>query len=440
MGDCSPLAATQEPPGDHTQEHQRTPGGRPLDQIARRRGATRGERATRGRGPFEDGLAGDSTVRGPGLSAGGAGSACRRPTGPARRSPTGSVWPGSPTRDTALRGTGLAVAGLRPTPRDVRIKLPEELRSQALTHGGQHPLADPTDHSAHGRVRVIRQPGAVAVGLHIDGHAHLDRARPPGTGGHHPQRARFHLVQQLHPPVIDALNGCHTGAQRHFVGVFAGLFQALAPRDGVHQDGRVIERSPQLLRGGLQCGLASDLHAVSFSLVSDHGRAVMPGMVFVRGSSPSAPRRSSYNSLGEIGMLVIGIPSASSIAAAIAADVGITPASPAPLIPRGFSGECVSRWPTSIRVGSSETYGIRKSIYEALANCPEGSYAIRSYSAPPTPWATPPWICPSTIRGLIIGPQSCTTAYLRILMSAVSGSVSTITACAPAANVEWVGE
>ena len=37
-------------------------------------------------------------------------------------------------------------------------------------------------------------------------------------------------------------------------------------------------------------------------------------------------------------------------------------------------------------------------------------------------------------------PQSWTTAYLRIVISAVSGSVSTITACMPVANVDRVGE
>ena len=54
-------------------------------------------------------------------------------------------------------------------------------------------------------------------------------------------------------------------------------------------------------------------------------------------------------------MAVIGKPSASSIAAAIAADAGMTPASPAPLMPRGFSGDGVSRWSISIFSGTSLT-------------------------------------------------------------------------------------
>ena len=76
---------------------------------------------------------------------------------------------------------------------------------------------------------------------------------------------------------------------------------------------------------------------------------------------------------------------------------------------------------------------------EALSSWPYSSYAIRSSSAPPTPCATPPWIWPSTIIGLIKRPQSWTTAYLRIVISAVSGSVSTITACMPEANVDRCG-
>ena len=45
---------------------------------------------------------------------------------------------------------------------------------------------------------------------------------------------------------------------------------------------------------------------------------------------------------------MIGKPSASSIAEAITAADGITPASPAPLMPSGFSGDGVSRWSISI--------------------------------------------------------------------------------------------
>jgi hypothetical protein len=46
--------------------------------------------------------------------------------------------------------------------------------------------------------------------------------------------------------------------------------------------------------------------------------------------------------LGLSGIASIRKPSASSTAEAITADTGITPASPAPLMPNGFSGEGVS--------------------------------------------------------------------------------------------------
>ncbi len=76
----------------------------------------------------------------------------------------------------------------------------------------------------------------------------------------------------------------------------------------------------------------------------------------------------------------------------------MTPASPAPLMPNGFSGDGVSWWPRiswpSSACGISVTYGIRKSMNDALSSCPSASYAIVSYSAPAMPCATPPCTCP----------------------------------------------
>src|SRR5438067_813354 len=53
---------------------------------------------------------------------------------------------------------------------------------------------------------------------------------------------------------------------------------------------------------------------------------------------------------GESGMFRITMPCprASSTAEAVTAATGITPASPAPLMPRGFSGERDSRWSISM--------------------------------------------------------------------------------------------
>ena len=41
------------------------------------------------------------------------------------------------------------------------------------------------------------------------------------------------------------------------------------------------------------------------------------------------------------------------------------------------------------------------------------------------PCASPPWIWPSTITGLMILPMSSTQTYLRILVNPVSVSIST---------------
>ena len=60
------------------------------------------------------------------------------------------------------------------------------------------------------------------------------------------------------------------------------------------------------------------------------------------------------------------------------------------------------------------------------------------------PWATAPWICPSTIIGLITGPQSSTTAYSRTVTRPVSGSTSTPATCTapekvgPGGSKRWV--
>jgi hypothetical protein len=51
---------------------------------------------------------------------------------------------------------------------------------------------------------------------------------------------------------------------------------------------------------------------------------------------------------------------------------GITPASPTPLTPNGFSGDGEVRWSVST-VGTSDAYGIRKSMKDALTSCPASS-------------------------------------------------------------------
>ena len=83
-------------------------------------------------------------------------------------------------------------------------------------------------------------------------------------------------------------------------------------------------------------------------------------------------RTRSYSSVGEIGIDEIRRPTASSIADAIAAVPGMTPASPAPLMPSGFSGDGVYWWSMATS-GTSDAYGIRKSMNEAFCSCPSAS-------------------------------------------------------------------
>ncbi len=91
------------------------------------------------------------------------------------------------------------------------------------------------------------------------------------------------------------------------------------------------------------------------------------------GSSPAACRwRSSHSSTGEIGIEVMAKPSASEMAEAMTALTGMQPASPAPLIPNGFSGDGVCRWSVSM-CGISDAYGMRKSMNDALSSWPDSS-------------------------------------------------------------------
>src|SRR5947207_1583406 len=70
-----------------------------------------------------------------------------------------------------------------------------------------------------------------------------------------------------------------------------------------------------------------------------------------------------------------------------------------------------------------------------VSGCPCASYTSFSQNAPPSPWATPPWICPSTISGLSTRPQSWTITYRWRLSAPVSGSISTMQAWTPLLNV-----
>src|SRR5262249_16774164 len=57
----------------------------------------------------------------------------------------------------------------------------------------------------------------------------------------------------------------------------------------------------------------------------------------------------------------------------------------------------------------------------------------------PTPWATPPWICPLRVRGLITVPTSSTTTYRSRVTAPVSGSTSTSQTWQPLGHVACLG-
>src|SRR5690606_18428606 len=123
---------------------------------------------------------------------------------------------------------------------------------------------------------------------------------------------------------------------------------------GAGQHGGVVEGGPHLVARGGEVGGAGDLHREVSWVVFFFGVLVVvvpDGASAPRrseGSSPAACRsRSSHSWEGEIGIAVTGKPSASSIAPAMTALTGMHPASPAPLMPSGFSGLGVSRWSAS---------------------------------------------------------------------------------------------
>ena len=70
---------------------------------------------------------------------------------------------------------------------------------------------------------------------------------------------------------------------------------------------------------------------------------------------------------------------------------------------------------------------------------PSSSNVISCMAAMPYPSVSPPWICPSTIIGLIRTPQSSTATMRRTFHTPVSGSTSTATTYVPNGNVRFGG-
>ena len=70
---------------------------------------------------------------------------------------------------------------------------------------------------------------------------------------------------------------------------------------------------------------------------------------------------------------------------------------------------------------------------------PSSSNVISCMAAMPYPSASPPWIWPSTIIGLIRTPQSSTATSLRTFHSPVSASTSTTATYVPNGKVMFGG-
>src|SRR2546423_14384546 len=78
---------------------------------------------------------------------------------------------------------------------------------------------------------------------------------------------------------------------------------------------------------------------------------------------------------------------------------------------------------------------------DAVSSWPDSaSYTTCSISAWPTPWATPPWIWPLSVSGLITVPTSSAITYATSATAPVSGSISTSHTWQPLGHVSDGGE
>src|SRR5699024_5566665 len=153
-------------------------------------------------------------------------------------------------------------------------------------------------------------------------------------------------VLQLYVSLFGALEGGHACRHGQLVVVLPRRLQSFASGDGPGEDIGVQQCVPDVLGRGREVGGSGELH---LEVLSASWLRPVPG-------APRWVSRRAYSSEGDIGMAVMGKPSASSMADASAAETGITPASPAPLSPNGFIVEGVSWWSISIPSGTSVTY------------------------------------------------------------------------------------
>ena len=107
--------------------------------------------------------------------------------------------------------------------------------------------------------------------------------------------------------------------------------------------------------------------------------------------------------------------------------------SPTPLAPKGPDSLSDSTIMDS-RLGTSKAVGIRYSCRDVSFTkpCLKKHSSIRAH---PIAWAAPPSICPSTVSGLMALPTSVACTDLHTVIIPFLVSTSTITPCAPYANV-----
>src|SRR4051812_42727629 len=112
--------------------------------------------------------------------------------------------------------------------------------------------------------------------------------------------------------------------------------------------------------------------------------------------------------------------------------------SPMPLHPSGWGGDGGFVSPNSDD-GTPSGVGSREAKYDPPRDGPVSSEAVNSLNALPIPSGRPPWICPSTIIGLMRGPQSSTAMNRRTFVWPVPGSMSTTAMYAPNGYVRFGG-
>src|SRR5665647_3343708 len=80
------------------------------------------------------------------------------------------------------------------------------------------------------------------------------------SGSPENKEARRILFGEGDVALIGALDRGDSRGDRHLVDIGSHLAQLLTPRDRAGQDGRIVERGPDLVDGGVEYGGAGDLH------------------------------------------------------------------------------------------------------------------------------------------------------------------------------------